>query len=47
MTDSMHAVRYHELGDEEVLKHETAPIPEPEADEVLLRVEAAGVNPID
>lgn len=47
MTDSMHAVRYHELGDEDVLEYETAPIPEPDADEVLLRVEAAGVNPID
>ncbi|WP_433634007.1 NADP-dependent oxidoreductase [Halomicrococcus sp. NG-SE-24] len=47
MTDSMHAVRYHELGDEEVLEDETAPVPEPAADEVLLRVEAAGVNPID
>ena len=47
MTDSMHAVRYHELGDEAVLEHEPAPVPEPEADEVLLKVEAAGVNPID
>lgn len=47
MTDSMHAVRFHEHGDEEVLEHETVSIPEPEADEVLIRVETAGVNPID
>ncbi|WP_458189993.1 NADP-dependent oxidoreductase [Haladaptatus sp. NG-WS-4] len=47
MTDSMHAVRYHEHGDEGVLRYETVSTPEPEAGEVLLRVEAAGVNPID
>lgn len=47
MPDSMRAVRYHELGSEEVLKNETTQVPEPNADEVLIRVKAAGVNPID
>lgn len=47
MTNSMHAIRYHEHGDEEVLEYETVSTPEPDGGEVLIRVEAAGVNPID
>lgn len=43
----MRAVRYHDHGDESVLTLETVPRPEPEADQALLRIEAASVNPID
>jgi NADPH2:quinone reductase len=43
----MRAVRYHELGGPEVLQVEDVPRPEPGHDELLVRVEAAGVNPVD
>ena len=43
----MKAVRAHEYGGTEVLKHEDAPRPEPGEDEILVRVVAAGVNPVD
>lgn len=43
----MRAVRYHEHGDESVLTLEDVPIPEPDAGEVRVDVEAASVNPID
>jgi NADPH:quinone reductase-like Zn-dependent oxidoreductase len=41
------AIRIHNYGGPEVLKYEDAPRPEPRAGEVLVRVHAAGVNPID
>ncbi len=41
------AIRIHNYGGPEVLKYEDAPRPEPQAGEVLVRVHAAGVNPID
>jgi len=44
---TMKAVRIHEYGGPEVLKYEDAPKPTPAADEVLIRVHAAGVNPVD
>jgi NADPH:quinone reductase-like Zn-dependent oxidoreductase len=44
---TMKAVRIHEYGGPEVLKYEDAPKPVPAADEVLIRVHAAGVNPVD
>jgi NADPH:quinone reductase-like Zn-dependent oxidoreductase len=44
---TMKAVRVHEFGGPEVLKYEDAPRPEPAAGEVLVRVHAAGVNPVD
>jgi NADPH:quinone reductase-like Zn-dependent oxidoreductase len=44
---TMKAVRYHASGGPEVLKYEDAPKPEPKANEVLIKVHAAGVNPID
>jgi NADPH:quinone reductase-like Zn-dependent oxidoreductase len=44
---SMKAVRYHQNGGPEVLKYEDAPRPEPKGGEVLVRVHAAGVNPVD
>ena len=43
----MKAVRIHRYGGPEVLQCEEAPRPEPQAGEVLVRVHAAGVNPID
>ena len=43
----MKAVRIHEYGGVEVLRYEDAPMPEPGPDEVLIKVTAAGVNPVD
>jgi NADPH:quinone reductase and related Zn-dependent oxidoreductases len=37
----------HEYGGPEVLKYEEVPRPEPKEDQVLVRVIAAGVNPVD
>jgi NADPH:quinone reductase-like Zn-dependent oxidoreductase len=46
-SQTMKAVRIHNYGGPEVLQYEDAPRPEPQAGEVLVRVLAAGVNPID
>jgi NADPH:quinone reductase-like Zn-dependent oxidoreductase len=43
----MKAIVIHAFGGPEVLKYEDAPRPEPKEDEVLIRVMAAGVNPVD
>ena len=43
----MKAVRIHAYGDNSVLQFEDAPKPEVKADEALVRVVAAAVNPID
>ncbi len=43
----MNAIRIHNYGGPEVLRYEDAPRPQPQAGEVLIRVHAAGVNPID
>ncbi|MEO6732228.1 MAG: alcohol dehydrogenase catalytic domain-containing protein [Ferruginibacter sp.] len=40
----MKAIRFHKTGGPEVLIYEDVPMPEPEEGEVLIRVEAAGVN---
>jgi NADPH:quinone reductase-like Zn-dependent oxidoreductase len=44
---TMKAIRIHNYGGPEVLHYEDAPRPQPQAGEVLVRVHAAGVNPID
>ena len=44
---TMRAVRFYEYGSPDVLVVEQVPRPEPGAGEVLVRVHAAGVNPID
>src|SRR5438094_10460631 len=43
----MKAVVVHQYGGPEVLKYEDAPRPQPKEDEILVRVMAAGVNPVD
>ena len=43
----MKAIVVHEYGGPEVLKYEDAPRPEPKEDQILVRVVAAGVNPVD
>jgi len=43
----MKAIRIHRHGGPEVLEYEEAPRPEPGEGEVLVRVRAAGVNPVD
>jgi NADPH:quinone reductase-like Zn-dependent oxidoreductase len=44
---TMKAIVVHEFGGPEVLKYENVPRPEPEDDQLLVRVIAAGVNPVD
>src|SRR5215213_8778015 len=43
----MKAIRVHEFGGPEVLKLEDVPEPSPGAGQVVVRVRAAGVNPVD
>ena len=43
----MKAVRLHAFGGPEMLRYEDAPKPEPKPGEVLVRVQAAGLNPPD
>ena len=43
----MKAVRIHEFGGPSVLRYEEAPTPEPASDQILVRVHAAGINPVD
>lgn len=43
----MRAVRYHAFGEAEVLQVEQIPIPQPQVGEVLVRIYAAGVLPVD
>lgn len=44
---TMKAIVAHQYGGPEVLKYEEAPRPEPKDDQILVRVIAAGVNPVD
>lgn len=43
----MQAIRVHDYGESDVLTLETVALPEPQPNEVLIRVQAAGVNPLD
>jgi NADPH:quinone reductase-like Zn-dependent oxidoreductase len=43
----MKAVRIHTYGGPDVLKYEDAPCPRPGEGELLVRIHAAGVNPVD
>jgi len=43
----MRAIRVHEFGGPQALKLEETPDPKPGAGDVLVRVKAAGVNPVD
>ena len=43
----MKAIRVHETGDVSQLRYEEAPLPEPKAGEVRIKIEAAGLNFID
>jgi len=45
--ENMKAVRIHNYGGPEVLRFEDAPRPQPGAGEVLVRIHAAAVNPVD
>ncbi|MGJ9418730.1 NADP-dependent oxidoreductase [Massilia sp. CMS3.1] len=47
ISKSMNAVRLHEFGGPEVLRYEEVQLPELKSGEVLVRVQAAGVNPPD
>src|SRR4030095_5411927 len=46
-TPPMKAIVIHEYGGPEVLKYQDIPRPEPKDDQLLIRVIAAGVNPVD
>src|SRR5213075_3148488 len=43
----MRAIRVNEFGGPEVLKLQDVPDPKPDSGQVLVRVKAAGVNPVD
>lgn len=43
----MRAIRVHEFGDPDVLRLEEVPVPVPVEGEVLVRIQAAGVNPYE
>jgi NADPH:quinone reductase-like Zn-dependent oxidoreductase len=44
---TMKAVRIHRFGGSEALMLDDVPWPQPKDDEVLVRVHAASVNPVD
>lgn len=44
---TMHAVRIHKFGGPDVLEDERIQVPKPQGDEILVRIEAASVNPVD
>src|SRR6476469_8377841 len=45
--ETMKAVQIHAFGGPEVLQYQDVPQPKPKANQILVRVHAAGVNPID
>lgn len=44
---NMHAMRIHKFGGPEVIQDELLAIPDPGDEEILVRIEAASVNPVD
>lgn len=44
---TMHAIRIHEFGGPDVLRADTVEMPQPRDDELLVRIHAASVNPVD
>ncbi len=44
---TMQGIQVHDYGGPEVLVLEETPRPEPNADQVLIQLKAAGVNPAD
>jgi NADPH:quinone reductase len=44
---AMRAIRVHEFGDPDVMVLEEVPAPHPVGDEILVRVHAVGVNPVE
>ena len=47
MPETMRAVRFHEHGDRDVLRLEHVPIPQPDPDEVRIKVHACALNWLD
>lgn len=47
MTTTMKAVRLHQYGEADVLRLEDVPRPDTASGEILVRVHAAGINPVD
>ena len=45
--ESMKVVRIHDFGGTEVLREDDLPVPQPGNDELLVKVHAASVNPVD
>jgi len=43
----MKAIRIHDYGDADILRYENAPLPEIGPTEVLVKVHAASINPVD
>ncbi len=43
----MKAIRIHQFGDPVVLQYEDVPVPEINDDQILIKVQAAGINPVD
>ncbi|MEO5802869.1 MAG: NADPH:quinone reductase [Verrucomicrobiota bacterium] len=43
----MKSIRVHQFGEPKVLQLEEVPTPQPNADQILVRVEAVGVNPVE
>jgi NADPH2:quinone reductase len=43
----MKAIRVHQFGGPEVLQFEDVPVPQPSAGQILVRIYAAGINPVD
>ena len=47
MNTTHQAVRIHSYGERDVLRYETAPLPAINADDVLVKIHASSINPVD